>query len=333
MEEAASTTFQPARHVDRLRQQVNEALDDLVTEEHPADLYDPVRYVLASKGKRVRPLLVLLAAELYGVPNERALPAALAVETFHNFTLVHDDIMDNADSRRGRASVHVEWDEATAILCGDYLMSLSYDLMARTEGAPLMRLMQPFNRMVQHLCEGQALDKEFEERGRVSVAEYMDMIDRKTAALIQTALELGGVLGKGSEDEIAHLRDVGRQVGRAFQIQDDLLDLVADHDRWGKQIGGDLIEGKKTFLLLHMLERAEGDRYDWFYRIVEEGGLPADEVGEARSHMEQLGVLADAEQAVSTHSSSARAHLDALPEGPARTTLRWLIDRMEARLH
>lgn len=334
--EAVSVALQ-AQHVERLRAEVDRALPSLVEPQVPAALYEPARYVLAGRGKRLRPVLLLLAAEAFGSKPEEALPAALAVEVFHNFTLVHDDIMDHAAERRGRPTVHVKWDEGTAILCGDFLLALSYDLLARLhERVPADRLaavLRTYYRMVVRLCEGQALDKTFETQPDVSVDDYLGMVDRKTGALLETTLELGGRVAGAGERHLGALRRAGRHVGRAFQIQDDLLDLTADDARWGKTIGGDLMEGKKTFLLLRALERAGADEHGWFRRIAEDGGLPAAEVPEARERMERLGVLEEAREAVAYHSEAALSCMDELTEGAAVETMRWLIGRMQARLH
>ncbi|HLT47799.1 MAG TPA: polyprenyl synthetase family protein [Rubricoccaceae bacterium] len=300
----------------------------------PAVLYGPVRYVLEGGGKRIRPVLVLLAAEAFGgeAARRRALPAALAVEVFHNFTLVHDDIMDGAAERRGRPTVHVRWDAGTAILSGDLLMGLSYDLLARVEGADTAALVRRFHAMVLRLCEGQALDAAFERRDGVTVADYLDMIERKTGALLEAALEIGGIVGGAGEAGRAALRTAGRELGRAFQIQDDLLDLTAESDGWGKTIGGDLVAGKRTFLLLRALERAGGDERAWFARALD-GGLPAAEVAEARARMDRLGVLDDARAAVRRHSDAGLAALAALPPGPAADALRSLAERLVRRAH
>lgn len=322
-----------AGHVADLRERVHAALAELEMGVEPPELYEPVRYVLSGGGKRLRPVLLLLAAEIYGAEVARAMPAALAVEVFHNFTLVHDDIMDHAATRRGRPTVHERWDEGTAILCGDYLMALAYDLLARTETSRPAEMHRTFHRMVVRLCEGQALDKAFETRDEVSVEAYLDMIDRKTGALLEAVLDLGALVGDAPEADREVLRAVGRNVGRAFQIQDDLLDLTAEHQDWGKVIGGDLREGKKTYLLLRALERAEGDERAWFRRIVEGGGLPEGEVAEARARMERLGVLDDARAAVMRHTAASQERLEMLPASPARDTLRRLISRMQARMH
>ena len=322
-----------AEHVDGLRHLVDEALRTLVPERDPAGLYEPVRYVLDGQGKRLRPILLLLGAETFGVEARQALPAALAVEVFHNFTLVHDDIMDASTERRGRPTVHEQWDQDTAILCGDYLLALAYDLLARVETDRLPRLLRIFSAMVARLCEGQTLDKAFETRHDVTVADYLFMIDSKTGALVQASLELGGLIGEASEAQRATLRAVGKEVGRAFQVQDDLLDLVAEDTRWGKPIGGDLIAGKKTLLLLAALERTQDAEHDWFAEILHNGGLPAGDVPRARAYMDDLGVLDDARRAVLQHTTAALDHLRALPQRAAVDTLGWLITRMQARLH
>ncbi|HET6566709.1 MAG TPA: polyprenyl synthetase family protein [Rhodothermales bacterium] len=323
----------PAEHVNGLGALVNSALADLARSRQPAELYDPVRYVLEGGGKRFRPILLLLAAECFGVKHEQSLPAALAVEVFHNFTLVHDDIMDHAIERRARPTVHVKWDESTAILAGDFLMALSYDLLARLRTDRLPELLHVYYEMVAHLCEGQALDKAFEERSSVSVDAYLDMIDRKTGALLRACLQMGGILGDASAAEQDALRALGTNLGRAFQVQDDLLDLTADDDRWGKAIGGDLAEAKKTFLLLSALESAEGEDRAWFARIVDRHGLEPERVEEARARMERLGVLERARGAVVSYSDAALACTHALPGAAARASLQWLIRRMQERLH
>ena len=320
-------------HVAALRSRVDEALPELVAEREPAALYDPIAYVLEGGGKRVRPIVLLLVAEAYGAPLERALPAALAIEVFHNFTLVHDDIMDEADERRGRPTVHVKWDLGTAILAGDMMMGLSYDLLGQVEGTDEESLYEVYHPMVEQLCRGQALDAAFESEADVSVDAYLDMIDGKTAALLSTAFEVGAIIGRAPGREQKRLCEAGRLVGRAFQIQDDLLDLTADGDNWGKAVGGDLVTGKKTFLTLRALERAEGAEFEWFARIVTDGGLPPEDVAEARERMDWLGVFGDARDAVEHYSERARDLLQVVPEGRAAASLRWLIAQMEARSH
>lgn len=315
-----------------LAARVDAALAALDLPAEPAGLYDPVRYVLGGGGKRIRPALVLLAAEATGGPDagRRALPAALAVEVFHNFTLVHDDIMDHAATRRGRPTVHVRWDEPTAILAGDLLMGLAYDLLAQTEGADVGRLSRAFYRMVARLCEGQSLDLQFESRPDVTVDDYLDMIDRKTGALLELSLDLGGAVGGAADGVLDALRRAGRALGRAFQIQDDLLDLTADAEGWGKAIGGDLVEGKKAYLALRAVELAEGEERAWLTRAVD-GGLPPDDVAEARDRMDRLGVLDEASRAVAAYVDEGERALAALPDTAATAALRQLARGLATR--
>lgn len=320
-----------ANRVATLRSRIDDALPSLVEGRSPAVLYDAVEHVLRSGGKRVRPIALVLVAEAYGASVNRTLPAALAVEVFHNFTLVHDDLMDGDDERRGAPTVHTRWDPGTAVLTGDLMMGLSYDLLGRVEGTDLEALYAVYHPMVEDLCAGQALDASFEDEEAVSVDAYLDMIDRKTGALLAAAFELGGVIGGASDSDQEQLSTAGRLVGRGFQIQDDLLDLVAEDEAWGRGVGGDLVAGKKTFLTLRALEQAEGAEYEWFARLVTDGGLPPDDVPEARERMSALGVFAEARDAVRSYTERAHDKLAALPETTAADTLHWLLDQMKAR--
>ena len=309
---------------------VERGLADLDLPAEPASLYDPVRYALASGGKRVRPVALLLAAEAFGgdAARARALPAALAAEVFHNFTLVHDDIMDRAATRRGRPTVHAAFGEAEAVLAGDLMHGMSARLVHETRtdrgaGSRGSEARALFDRMVVRLCEGQALDLAFETRADVSVDDYLTMIDGKTGALLELALELGALVGGADEAACAAMRRAGHALGRAFQIQDDLLDLTADHADWGKTIGGDLVAGKRTFLLLHALERTAGMPDHAFWTRALAGLDPAD-VPRARAEMERAGVLAHASEAVERCVADGLAALGVLPAGPAADALRAL---------
>lgn len=332
--------------VDELRSHVNTRLPQLVEGKTPEELYAPVRYVLEGGGKRLRPVLLMLTAKALGATVQASTPAALAVEVFHNFTLVHDDIMDHAEARRGRPTVHVRWDEPTAILTGDLMMALSYELLTQSPPEALPSMLPVYHRMVERLCVGQALDKAFETRPEVSVEAYIDMIDGKTGALLSAVFELGAIIGEASPEQQQALSEAGTLVGRAFQIQDDLLDLVADPDTWGKDIGSDLMEGKKTFLTLRALEHADGDEHAWFERITTEGGLPRADIPEARARMDRLGIFDEARQAVETYSREALNRLKLLHDSSRLTSqeserapdaqraaeaLQGLIIRMQAR--
>ncbi len=323
----------PAAHVDVLRRTVDEGLAKLLEKTERTPLFEPIAHILSGSGKRFRPLLVLLSAEAFGISTEKALPAGLAVEVFHNFTLVHDDIMDNAPTRRGIPTVHEKWDQSTAILTGDLLLALSYNLLAEVDAVRLPAIMRRYYEMISDLCRGQALDKAFEDHDDVTLAQYLDMIDAKTGALVETCLEMGALLAGASDDAVSLLGSVGRHVGRAFQIQDDLLDLVADDTRWGKTIGGDLLEGKKTFLVLLALERGSSDDRAWFRSLVRRKGITAEEVPEARARLERAGVLDAAACAVREHTQAALDLLQSLPTGPGVETISWLIRTMQARAH
>jgi geranylgeranyl diphosphate synthase type II len=241
--------------------------------------------------------------------------------------------MDHAQTRRGNTTVHTKWDEATAILCGDYLVALSFDLLTQLQTPHLPAVLQTYHRMIRLLCEGQMLDKEFETRRQVSVDDYMSMIDRKTGALIQAVFEIGGLLGGAAPSVVHKLTELGLHVGRAFQIQDDLLDLTAENKKWGKKVGGDLIEGKKAYLLLRALESNDKSVRSFFEEVVATQGLAPDRIPAARVLLENGGVLQDAREAVRYHSSAAQACLDALPGSREADALRALILSLQARIH
>ena len=317
--------------VSELQAVVEAGLRQVVPGFSPEGLYAPARYALEGGGKRVRPLLVLLAAQASGASTQEALPAALAVEVFHTFTLVHDDVMDHSATRRGRPAVHTAWDEPTAMLAGDLLMGESYRLLAASPRGDLRAMLATWNEMVRRLCEGQALDKAFETDPGVSVERYLDMIDRKTGALLACALELGGLIGGADADALEALRETGYAAGRAFQIQDDLLDLTADDAAWGKPVGGDLVEGKRTYLLLRALERAADDDAAFFAAVVSRPGLEAERVSEARTRMDRLSVLDDARAAVQGWTERSLGALRRLPEHDARLALEDLIARLSGR--
>ena len=324
----------PDEQVAFFREKVETGLQKIALPTQPALLYEPVRYILQSKGKRMRPVLLLLAYQMFGKQWQVALPAALGVEVFHNFTLVHDDIMDKAPERRGRPTVHTRWDEATAILCGDFLVGLSYELVdaSRLQGHT-EKVGAVYAAMVRRLCEGQAWDTAFESMQQVSVADYLNMIDGKTGALLACSLEIGGILAGASKIQTDLLSAAGRDLGRAFQIQDDLLDLMAEDTRWGKAVGGDLMVAKRAYLLLKALELSKGEQHTFFNQIIEQEGLPQDKIPEARERMLHLGVIDDAKKQVFYYTDQATAHLNSLPDSVARRALIGFADALKKRLH
>lgn len=223
--------------------------------DQPASLYEPMDYIMRLGGKRFRPLLVLLASDMFSDDVSKSLPAALALEVFHNFTLVHDDIMDDADTRRGKATVHAKYNNNTAILSGDVMLIKAYDLLGSYKDAMLKsQIYDVFNKFALELCEGQQMDIDFESMEDVSVEDYLKMISLKTGVLIAGSLQIGAIIGEAKAEDAKHLYDFGKNLGMAFQIQDDLLDTFGTFEKVGKKIGGDIVQNKKTYLYLKSLE-------------------------------------------------------------------------------
>lgn len=229
--------------------------------EEPERLYKPILYSMSGGGKRIRPTLLMLACEVFGGDVQDALPAAAAMEMFHNFTLLHDDIMDNAEVRRGKPSVYASWGDNVAILSGDAMMIYSYRLLSMVPSDKLARIMEIFTTTALQVCEGQQYDMDFEARRKVSVVEYMHMIELKTSVLLAGAAAIGAVLGNASDEDSRRIYRYALELGLAFQLQDDWLDSYGTQEELGKRIGGDILEGKKTCLMLNAMSRAtEEDR-------------------------------------------------------------------------
>lgn len=224
----------------------------------PKSLYEPIRYLMKLGGKRMRPLLVLMAYSLYKKDAEKIVRYATAVEAFHNFTLMHDDIMDKAPLRRGKPTVHEKWNVNTAILSGDVMLVRVYDMFLSLPDHQLKKVLYAFNQCAAEVCEGQQWDMEFETKAKVNEAQYIEMIRLKTAVLLGFSLELGAILADAPEADQIALRKFGVQIGIGFQLKDDLLDVYADQKKFGKQVGGDIIANKKTFLLIKAQEKARG---------------------------------------------------------------------------
>ena len=294
-----------------------------VRKDDPRSLYQPVQYVLSGGGKRIRPLLVLLACEAVGGSTRQAQHAAVAIEILHNFTLVHDDIMDNASSRRGRPTVHTKWDTNIAILVGDELVALAYRELLKTRSPYIARVADIFTEGVVEVCEGQAYDKEFETRKHVSLDEYLLMIGKKTGKMVSVASEIGAVIGGGSAAEIRALKSYGTSIGRAFQIQDDLLDVVADEKEFGKTIGGDIVEGKKTFLLIEAYARSRGADKKMLLGLITRGGTSRKNIPAVREIYQRCGVIDLAKETIAENINGANEQLSRLPKSSARDMLFW----------
>lgn len=228
----------------------------------PKNLYEPVQYILGLGGKRMRPVLTLMTAEAFGGKAEDALDAALAVEMFHNFSLVHDDIMDDAPLRRGKTTVHEKWDVNTGILSGDAMLILSYQFFENYPAEIYFELTKLFSKTALEVCEGQQYDVDFETRDDVTIPEYLKMIEYKTSVLVAAAMKMGAIVAQASQKDADAIYEFGRNLGIAFQLQDDYLDAFGDPKTFGKQVGGDIMENKKTYLYLKSLEKASKDDQD-----------------------------------------------------------------------
>lgn len=238
---------------------VNAAIGSLPYPAEPARLYQPISYTMSLGGKRIRPVLVLMACDAVGGDIEKAILPAVGLEMFHNFTLLHDDVMDKADLRRGKPTVHVKWDDNTAILSGDAMLTMATQLIARADAAVMPRVMEVYNRTAMEIYEGQQYDMDFESRDDVTVDEYISMIRLKTSVLLGCACKMGAIIGGADEETAQRFYEIGENLGLAFQLQDDMLDVWGDEATFGKAIGGDIMNNKKTFLLINACQRATGD--------------------------------------------------------------------------
>lgn len=306
--------------------QTNEQLLDLLENylaqrelpTEPERLYDPIRYSLAGGGKRLRPMLLLLSCGLFADDVDVALPAAAAVEIFHNFTLLHDDIMDNAAVRRGKPSVYAKWGQNVAILSGDAMLIYAYRLLSTVPAKQLPQVLATFNDMALEVCEGQQYDMDFEQKAKVSVVEYMHMIELKTSVLLAGAVAIGAMLGGASEEDCRKLRRFAVELGLAFQLQDDLLDSYGGEEL-GKTIGGDILEGKKSYLMVTAMSRADEEQREVLRHTYKDAALaPAEKIARVRAVFDALDVPRLTEQQISLRFDRALATLDGLNVPDAR---------------
>lgn len=290
----------------------------------PFSVYKPVRYILSAGGKRVRAVLVLIACEAVGGRTVKALDAAVAIEILHNFTLVHDDVMDNAELRRGLPTIHEKWDEDIAILAGDELAALAYRSLLKTKTPCLQRVAEIFTDTFIEVCEGQGFDKEFETQRDVSLKDYIVMIQKKTASMIAAAAEIGAMVGGGTKHEVNALRRFGHYLGIAFQIQDDLLDIIGSEKEFGKTIGGDIMEGKKTYLLLKAFELATRKDKVLLQSVMQKKRVTKATVERVREVYEREGVIDAAREEITRCTRRAQQYLKQLKPSKAREMLFWL---------
>jgi len=281
--------------------------------------YDPIRYMLTLKGKRIRPLLTVLVANVFGVNPSVSKYAGVAVELLHNFTLVHDDIMDNDETRRGKPTIHIKWDLGTAILAGDGLMGFAFQKLLNTPSGDVAGMARRFTETMIVICEGQGLDKMFEGAESVALDAYLDMIARKTAVLIELSCELGGLVASVESENVRRLREYGYALGMGFQIQDDLLDVLADEDELGKKVGSDLQMRKKTILTI-MLRELTGD--DSFFDLDLQG---------FKKYLNQYNIINRVTEMYQTYFSTAYEKLSELPDNEHRNHLIELTDAIKNR--
>lgn len=299
------------RTPDELLNLINIALDRVDLDKRPVKLYDPIRYVLSIGGKRIRPVLCLMACELYDDRLEKAVQPALALEIFHNFTLLHDDIMDKAEKRRNKDCVHIRWDENVAILSGDAMQLLSYQILNQLPEKHLKECLTLFTKTAIEVCEGQQFDMDFETQDHVDIEEYLEMIRLKTAVLIATSLKMGAILGGASKEEAHLLYQFGIETGLAFQLKDDLLDVYGDPLTFGKKIGGDIMCNKKTFLLIHALEKADKATFNKLQTWLEKTDFVHEEKIKAVTDIfNQLGIKDICIQEIEKHQKLAFEYLN-----------------------
>lgn len=278
----------------------------------PKELYEPIGYIANLGGKRLRPLLTLFAAEVFGAKFNDAIHAAVAIELFHNFSLIHDDIMDEAPLRRGNKTVHEKWNVNTGILSGDAMLILAYQYFENYEPAIFKDLAKLFSKTALEVCEGQQLDINFETRKNVSIPEYIKMIEYKTAVLVGAALEMGAIVAKTTENNKVAIYNFGRDLGIAFQLQDDYLDAFGETATFGKQIGGDILENKKTYLYLRSLENAspadKTELLNWFSS--KEGGQ--EKIEAVKSLFEKTNATNDTQVLIEEYTQKALLQLETL---------------------
>lgn len=297
----------------QLLDKINIHLAELQFSRPPQGLYEPIEYVLSLGGKRIRPVLMLMAYNLYREDITSIYSPAAGIEVYHNYTLLHDDLMDRADKRRGKATVHKVWDDNTAILSGDAMLVLAYRYVADCPAEHLKEVMDLFSETALEICEGQQMDMEFESRSKVKEEEYIEMIRLKTAVLLAASLKMGAVLAGASPEDTARLYDFGVQIGISFQLQDDLLDVYGDSAVFGKNIGGDILCNKKTYMLIKALERAnEEQRMQLENWLAAEDFCPEEKIAAVTALYNQLGIRGICENKMREHYARAMESLDAV---------------------
>ena len=299
------------RSLTDLQKLIETGLNNLELSGRPSELYDPIRYMIQLGGKRLRPALVLMSHELFGGDPEKVLQPALGIEIFHNFTLLHDDIMDKAPLRRSKPTVHEKWNTDIAILSGDTMFVQACQFMMNVDATFVSPVLSLFLKTAIEVCEGQQLDMNFERQENVSHEEYIEMIGLKTAVLLGCSLSIGAICANASKSDIDHIYQFGKKLGIAFQLHDDILDVYANADKFGKQIGGDIIANKKTFLFISTLEQAKQDQLAEFKRWISMKEFNVEEkVKAVITIFDSLNIRLQAEQKMNEFFSDAMQHLE-----------------------
>ena len=297
----------------RHQQTIEKMLERMRFQGTPPNLYDPMNYLLGIGGKRLRPVLTLLACEAMGGEANKAVLPAIGLEVFHNFTLMHDDIMDQAPLRRGHPTVHTKWNTPTAILSGDLMLVKAYELLMHSEGLERIKILELFNQTATEVCEGQQLDMDYSEQAGINVEDYLYMIERKTAVLLGCSLKTGAILAKADDHDADLLYDYGIHMGMGFQLMDDILDVFGDEEAVGKQPGGDIVEDKKTWLLLKTMELADKNQSRELERwIGNPDARPAEKVRAVKKVFEELEIDQQARDLAETYFKRADHLLEAV---------------------
>jgi len=292
---------------------IDEEIQKRPFNKEPQQLYQPLNYTLGLVGKRIRPALLLLANDLFGGKQALAIDAAIAIEIFHNFTLIHDDIMDNAPIRRGHPTVFKKWNVNTAILSGDVMLVESYKLISTCESVVLPEVLKTFNKMAAEVCEGQQYDMNFETQQNITIDDYLKMIELKTAVLLGASLRIGALIAKASVTDVNHIYAFGQNIGIAFQLMDDLLDVYGNPEKFGKQVGGDIISNKKTYLLLKAKELAKNElKKELEFCLSSKTLSPENKVNRVKAIYSQLKIKELTMNEMNHFYNTAIAHLDSI---------------------
>jgi geranylgeranyl diphosphate synthase type II len=310
------------KKITELKSLIEKNIHQIAGKYEPESLYEPIEYIISGGGKRLRPILLILSSEAVGGKKENALNAAVGIELLHDFTLVHDDIMDHDSMRRGRPTVHTKWDEGIAILTGDSLIALAYRSILRTKHKQIAEISSIFTEGMLEICEGQAMDKDFEQRNSISINDYLQMIEKKTAKLLSISAEIGAIIGGATKKQKNLLKNFGKKLGRAFQVQDDLLDIISNEKVLGKDIGSDLAEGKKTFPIVYAMENTTPTDKKYLKQILSQHKIDKKTLEQTKNILKRSGTINAVQKFVEKEIKSAIKCLDEIPDNISKEHLK-----------